>query len=103
MKKFLFFFSTFYILAVLQSSFLIFFSLQAAIINFLIVVALILNLFEKPEAKNGIFIAATGGFFWDIFSSLSFGIYTLSFAFGALMTKTILKKYLKPNFYFKKN
>lgn len=100
-KKILIFAIFFYIVSLLQTSFLVHFDIfsgsfwGAGLILFLII---ILNLFEKPEDNSGIFIGFVGGFFLDIFSENPFnffGFYALISLALAIFIKFILAEYFR--------
>ncbi|MBZ9572001.1 hypothetical protein KJA15_01510 [Patescibacteria group bacterium] len=91
----LIYFLFFYLLVLIQTSFLIHFNIFGIIPNFVLISALILNLFERPEKNNGILVAAFGGFFLDIFSEKFIGFQTLILLGMAVFIKLILKRYVR--------
>lgn len=81
----------FYILALFQTSFLIHFRA----LNFILILVIFLNLFEKPEANFGLISALIGGFFLDIFSGKSFGFHILILLILSLVIKMVLRRYIQ--------
>jgi len=96
MRKSLILIIFFYILALLQTSFLIHFSFSKIVPNLLLITVLILNILEEPRENNGIFGAVASGFFWDIFSDKFIGFHILILAGIAVLIKLILRNYLQP-------
>ncbi|PIV12762.1 MAG: rod shape-determining protein MreD [Candidatus Nealsonbacteria bacterium CG03_land_8_20_14_0_80_36_12] len=99
MKKILSFIILFYVLAILETTFFPHFkTFSSSIINLILIVVVLINLFEKTQENSGVFAALIGGVFWDIFSERPFGFYTLILLAIALFIKLILKKYVRiPN------
>lgn len=98
MKKIFIFILFFYILVLLQTSFLIHFNifLSGFLGGSLILIAIFfINLFEKTEEKSGLFLAFFGGFLLDIFSENLFGFYILILMVIAIFIKFILKRYVR--------
>ncbi len=95
MKKILILIIIFYILALLQTSFLIHFSFFNITPNFILIAVLLLNLLEEPRKNNGIFGAVISGFFWDIFSNRPIGFHILILAGLAILIKIILRRYVQ--------
>ena len=97
MMKTILFFPILYTISLLQTSFLIHFNFFGVIIPYItIFIVLILNIFEKPEKKDGIYGAAFLGFFWDIFSKEPIGYHILILVSSAIFIKFILKNYFQP-------
>ncbi|XOB41870.1 MAG: rod shape-determining protein MreD [Candidatus Nealsonbacteria bacterium] len=96
MKKVLILIIVFYILALLQTSFLIHLSFFNITPNFILIAVLLLNLLEEPRKNNGIFGAVISGFFWDIFSNRPIGFHILILVGLAILIKVILRNYLRP-------
>lgn len=94
-KNIIFLFITFYILVLLQTSFLIHFSIQGIVPNLILAAVILINLIEKTEQKSGIASAIIGGFFLDIFSSRPFGLDVLILLTTAIFIKIILRKYVR--------
>lgn len=68
--------------------------------NLVLLTILLLNLFEAREEKNGIFAAAIGGFFWDIFSDKPLGFHLIILVALSLLIKAVIKKYIEiPNYH----
>lgn len=85
----------FYFLALLQTSFLIYFNILGIVPNIILILVILINLFEKPEQNLGLYSAFIGGFFLDIFSSNFIGFYILISAGIAIFLKFILRKYVR--------
>ncbi len=96
-KKIIFFVLFFYILTLIQVSFLTHFSLFGITLNLILIAIILINFFEKPEKKLGIISSFFGGFYLDIFSLNSefFGFYTLISVALALFIKFFLKKHVR--------
>jgi len=73
-KKTLLLIAVFYILVLLQSSFLVHFNISGTVLNLILILVCLLSFFEKPNEYQGIFGAVIGGFFLDIFSNSFIGI-----------------------------
>jgi len=86
---------SFYILALLQSSFLVHFDISGYVLNFILIVTIFINLFEKPQKNLGIISAFIGGFFLDIFSENFLGFYILILLAISIFIKFILKRYVR--------
>lgn len=86
-KKLLILIPTFWLLAILQSSFLLF--------NIILILVILINLFEKTENYLGIFSALPAGFFLDIYSLRPFGFYILILLTTSIFIKAIIKKYVQ--------
>ena len=95
MKKILILIIFFYILALLQTSFLIHFNFFTITPNLILITVLLLNLLEEPRKNNGIFGAVISGFFWDIFSDRFIGFHILILVGLAILIKVILRNYLR--------
>lgn len=88
-----------YILALIQTSFLVHFDFKGYILNLILIAVVILNLFEKPRSYLGLWSAGFGGFFLDVFSETFFGFWILVLTTASLFIKFILKKYVRfPSF-----
>ncbi|MEA3292990.1 MAG: rod shape-determining protein MreD [Patescibacteria group bacterium] len=102
-KNIFIFIILFYFLILFQTSFLVHFNINGWTPN-LILIILILTLFlEKPTNKNAIYVAIICGFFWDIFSETFIGFHILIGLFLVILIKIILKKYIRPIIFSKKN
>lgn len=94
MKKIIFLIFFFYLLAMLQSSFLVSFSKKGAVLNFVLIGVILVNLLFCQHRYLGIAGAFFAGFFLDVFSTDSypfFGFFTLISIIIALFVKLILK------------
>lgn len=96
MKKILILILIFYILTLLQTSFLVHFNILGIVPNFVLIGVLFLNFLENSQKKDGIFAAFAGGFFLDVFSENFIGFYILILVGLAIFIKIILKKYIQP-------
>ncbi len=94
LKKFIFLAILVSLLALLQSSFFPIFLSNLLFFNFLIIFSLIYLFLEKEKSGEGIFVAGITGFWFDIFSTSFFGLYTLSFLLIAYLIKIIFSKYV---------
>ena len=90
-KKILFLIILFYLLVLLQTSFLVHFSIFGIVPNLMVVLVILWNIFEKQEKQLGLANALIGGIFLDIFSSGLFGFYI----FILLIISVFIKFYLK--------
>lgn len=94
-KKILILSIAFYCLILLQTSFLVHFSIFGIIPNFVLIVVILWNFFEQPKSDLGIYSALIGGFFIDVFSSRPIGFYILILVILAIFIKFILKKHVR--------
>jgi len=89
----------FYLLSLLQTSFLVHFTTPLKWVgwspNFILILVILLNLYEKPEKNFGIFSAIIGGFFLDIFSERFFGFWVLILIGLSIFIKFLVKKYVR--------
>lgn len=87
----------FYILALLQTSFLVHFNIFGVVPN-LILISVILISFFTPTSKFGVGIGSAfiGGFFLDVFSSQPFGWNVLILLAISILIKIILKRHIRP-------
>ena len=93
MKKLLFFTFLFYFLILLQESFFI--HIFPYVLNLVLVMICLINLFEEKNDNSGIYLSLIGGFFLDIFSENFFGFYILTSLLISFFIKIILKSYIK--------
>ncbi len=84
----------FYMLALLQTSFLVHFDIFGIVPNFIMIAIVLINFFEKPEKKLGIIAGFFGGIFLDIFSGGYLGFYTLILLAVSFFLKYILRSYI---------
>ena len=90
-----------YILTLIQSSFLVHFTIFGIVPNLVLILVLLINLFTPLNDWFGVVSALIGGFFLDVFSSAHFGFfgfYTLIFLILSLFLNFILKKYVEVPF-----
>ncbi len=85
----------FYLLILLQTSFLVPFTIHGIAPNFVIIAAVLINFFEKPEKKLGIIAGFFGGIFLDIFSGNFLGFYTVILLAASFFIKYILRSYIR--------
>lgn len=95
MKKTIFFFIVFYVLALVQVSFFAHFPSFNGIPNILIVFVFLLNLFENADSRVGMFVACVAGFFLDVFSQGIFGFWIGMLFAGALLIKLLKRNYVR--------
>jgi rod shape-determining protein MreD len=79
MRKFLILIIIFYILSLLQDSFLPHFDIKGYTLNLILISVIIINLFNgsRRQGNSGLGAAFIGGFFLDIFSENFIGFYIL--------------------------
>lgn len=94
-KKILILILFFYILVLLQTSFLVHFNIKGIVPNLVLVSVILINFFEKPKEYLGFLSAIIGGFFLDVFSENFIGFYILILVGLAIFIKFILKKYVR--------
>jgi len=102
MKKIFLILITLYFFTILQTSFLIYFSIFGLVLNLVFIFVILLNSFERIEDNTGMLAALLGGFFLDVFSSRFFGFYTLILVFLSLIIKYVIKKHINPVIKFRK-
>ena len=90
-KRILLLIALFYILILLQSSFLVHFNISGTAPNLVLILVCLLSFFEKPKEYWGIFGAITGGFFLDIFLNSFIGISIIVLVFISLFIKESLR------------
>ena len=95
LKKILFSIIIFYTLTLLQTSFFVHFPILGIIPNYILILVIFWNFFEKPNSSFGLYNAALGGLFIDIFSSRPIGFYILILLSLAILIKLIFKRYVQ--------
>ena len=95
LKKLLVLIVFFYILTLLQTSFLVQFNIKGIVPNLVLIAVILINFFGSPQNNLGIFSALAGGFFLDIFSENFIGFYILILVALALFIQLVLKKYVQ--------
>jgi len=101
MRRFLTLVLFFYILALLQTSFLVSFNIFGVIPNLILISVILINLFERstvptqPKNYSGVFSAFAGGFFLDIFSAGLMGYWVLILLGLAIFIKIILRRHVR--------
>jgi len=96
MKNILILIIVFYFLVLLQTSFMVYFSIPEGItLNLVVILAILINFFEKGQKNLGILSALIGGFFLDIFSSKFFGFWILILLLISLFLKLIFRKHVR--------
>ena len=104
MKNLILFLFLFYILAILESSFLVHFKVFNFFPNLILISVVLINLFESPRRFLGISSSVFGGFFMDIFAdpffSQSFfgnffGFYIIALVALSFSIKLILRQYIQ--------
>lgn len=81
----------FYILALIQTSFLVHFNINGQVPNLILIALVLLIFFEKPEEKLSFFGAVVGGFFLDIFSSVFLGTSIIALLLMTFLFKKLVK------------
>jgi len=94
-KKILLTVLLFYILTLIQTSFLVHFPILGVIPNSILIVVLLINLLEDPKGNLGVVSALSGGFFLDVFSQKPIGFYILILVFLAFSIKFIIKRHIR--------
>lgn len=94
-KKILIFIAVFYFLALIQTSFMVHFSVWGLIPNLIFLLVIVWNIFEKSKNNFGIYQATMAGFFLDIFSSRVIGFNVIILIFLAVIIKLFLKSYVR--------
>lgn len=84
----------FYLTVLLQTSFFPHFPM-GHLLNFVLVLIIIINLFEAQEGKLGLVGAFFGGFFLDIFSEIFLGFWVIILFTIAVFIKFVLRKYVR--------
>lgn len=79
----------FYLLAILQNSFLPHFNLFGAMPNIVFIAFFLLLFFSLPNSLEHIFYSLTAGFFLDVFSNTYFGLSMISLFLIGFLTKKI--------------
>mgnify|MGYP001595155512 FL=1 len=95
MKTALFFIPLFFILTILQTSFLVHFSLAGFILPLVFLVSFAITFFESRSSSAGILGAVIGGVFLDIASSHFFGFWTLILVLLSLAITHIMRIYVR--------
>jgi len=86
--------SFFYVLLIIQTSFLPrFFSFVP---NLILIAVVLANLFDGQASFFGFLASFFGGFFLDVFSVEFFGYYILICLLISIFVKFFLKKYIQP-------
>ena len=93
-KQVLILLAVFYLLALLQTSFFVDFRIWGVVPNFILISALLINVFEKPQKNTGMLAGFIGGFLLDIFSSNPIGFYALILLALSFLIKIIFRKYV---------
>lgn len=94
MVKIFSFIISFYILTLFQTSFFPHLPL-GYFLNFVLIIVVLINLFEAPKGKLGLFSAFFGGFFLDIFSENFIGFWVLILLAISIFIKFIFKKHVR--------
>jgi len=98
MLKIIFSLILFYLLTIIQTSFLVHYEIKGGLLNIVLISMILFNFFEKKESKLGFIVASAGGFYLDIFSPYFPGLFTLL----GIATACLIK-ILKPFFEIKKS
>lgn len=84
-----------YFLTLFQSGFLAHFRLFGVFPNLILILVVVVNLWEEPKNRFGVFVAFFGGLLVDVFSSRPIGFNVLIFLAAVLFIKVILKNYVR--------
>jgi rod shape-determining protein MreD len=84
-----------YFLVVFQTSFLARFSVFNLLPNLAIILVCILSLLEEQKEMSALIIAATVGFWLDVFSSKPIGFHIIILLLASVFIKTVIKKYVR--------
>lgn len=98
LKKIIFFIFFFYVLILIQTSFLVQFNVFGIVPNLILMAIILINIFTSVPDASGLAAAFIGGIYLDIFSPSFFGFfgfYTLVSLLISLLLKFILKNYVK--------
>ena len=95
LKKILLSIIVFYFLVLVQTSFLVHFTIFDVVPNIVLILVVIWNLLEKRKNYFGVINALIGGFFLDVFSSQFIGFYVLIWVGLAIFIKLIFKRYVR--------
>jgi len=82
-------------LVLIQTSFLVHFTIFNAVPNLVLISVIIWNFLEKRRNYFGVINGLIGGFFLDIFSGRLIGFYVLILAGLAIFIKLIFKRYVR--------
>ena len=97
-KKIIFFIVIFYILALLQTSFLVHFGIRGFLPNFVLIAVVFINLFSS-SVRDRAASALIGGFYLDVFSLGQtggfFGFYIAAMLALFISLKIISEKYVR--------
>ncbi|MDD2731732.1 MAG: hypothetical protein PHI53_00890 [Candidatus Pacebacteria bacterium] len=86
----------FYLLALLETTFLVFFNIFGVTLNLILIIVMLWNIFESSKSFFGLYLAFIGGFFLDVFSSSSFFSYNiLLFLIISFVIKMVIKDYVR--------
>jgi len=81
----------FYILALIQTSFLVHLDIFGVTLNLILISVVLVNFYEKPWKNSGLLVAAIGGFYLDLFSNFQFGVSIFILVVLAFLIKRTLK------------
>jgi len=90
-----------YFLVLLQASFFVHFAIGGIFPNLILILIIIWNVFEKPRNELGLYMALSGGFFLDIFSSFFIGYNILISMVLVILIKLIFRRYVRVPFFEK--
>ncbi|MBL7142414.1 MAG: hypothetical protein ISS83_02045 [Candidatus Pacebacteria bacterium] len=97
-KRILFFIFFFYLLILIQTSFLVHFNIWGIMPNLVLLAVILINVFG-PGRESAIISSVVGGLYLDIFSLSGFlgffGSYTLILILFSLFLKIVLKQYVR--------
>lgn len=97
-KKIIFFIFIFYLLTLIQASFLVHFSVRGFVLNLVFITVILINLLNLPRWQK-LSSVIMGGFFLDVFSLDNaigfFGFYTLILVACYFLLKIVSEKYVR--------
>lgn len=85
----------FYFLVLIQTSFLVHFTIFGTVPNIVLILVILWNLLEKRRSYFGLINAIIAGFFLDVFSNHFIGFYVLILVGLAISIKLIFKRYVR--------
>jgi len=100
-RKIIFCFVFFYLLVLIQTSFLVYFRVWGMVPDLVLIAVVLISLFSSNQLW-GVSSALIGGFYLDVFSSSVigfFGFYTLILLLFSIITRIILQKYVRIPFF----
>lgn len=88
-----------YFLVLVQTSFLVHFTVFDMVPNFVLAIVILWNIFEDKSASSGLYIAIIAGFLLDIFSNRIIGFNIIIMLTIAIFLKVVFKNYVQIPFF----